>query len=121
MKPLLLLQIALFIGFGLVQAKTDFNETVYSPDKGVICDKKAGFCVDSYGISMAFTQMFLGQAAQDNFMALIDEVGSKNFDTQRFSFSNNVYCDTEKKRCVTDRFNNTPEPDYNAILFTMSE
>ncbi|GHA51888.1 YcgJ family protein [Photobacterium aphoticum] len=121
MRPLILLQIALFVGFGLVQAKTGFNETVYSPDRGVICDKKAGFCVDGYGISMAFTEMFLGKEAQDKVMAMIDEVGADNFDTQRFSFSNKVYCDTKAKQCTTDRFNTTPEPEYNEVLFAPSE
>ena len=38
---------------GVANAKSKTN--VYSPEQGIICDKKAGFCSDSYGISIAFT------------------------------------------------------------------
>jgi hypothetical protein len=30
--------------------------TIYSPDQGVLCDRKSGLCADSTGISMAYTE-----------------------------------------------------------------
>ncbi|KLV09314.1 hypothetical protein ABT56_01010 [Photobacterium aquae] len=101
----------------ITSASTQLSENVYSPDQGVICDKKAGFCADSYGISMEFTKEFLGQAAQDKMMAMVDKVGSSNFDTTRYSMSNKVYCDAEKQSCYTDRFSDTKAEAYNAILY----
>lgn len=29
--------------------------------EGAICDKKSGFCVDSMGVSVALTKMYLGE------------------------------------------------------------
>jgi len=99
------------------EANTKLDEHIFSPDQGVICDHKAGFCVDSYGISMAFTKEFLGQAAQDKMMKMINDVGTKNFDTSRYSLSNKVYCDSAQKACFTDRYQKQPQENYSQILF----
>ncbi len=64
--------------------------SVYSPSKGVICDKKSGFCADSYGISMGLTKDYLGQAAQNKLM------GYKDLDTTSFAMSNGLFCDAGK-------------------------
>lgn len=100
-----------------IQANTQLDGHIFSPDKGVICDQKAGFCVDSYGISMAFTKEFLGQAAQDKVMKMIDDVGVDNFDTSRYSLSNKVYCDSAIKACFTDRYQEQRQDTYSQILF----
>ncbi|MGF1683611.1 YcgJ family protein [Photobacterium minamisatsumaniensis] len=114
---LLILHVLFFLSYGLVQAQVSLSEHIYSPDNGVICDDKAGFCVDSYGISMAFTKEYLGQEAQDKMMKLINDVGSENFDTTRYSLSNKVYCDSETKQCLEDRFSDIQATEYNDILF----
>ncbi|MGR5145795.1 YcgJ family protein [Photobacterium alginatilyticum] len=98
-------------------ASTRLDEHVFSPDHGIICDQRAGFCVDRYGISMAFTKEFLGQAAQDKMMKMINEVGAKNFDTSRYSFSNKVYCDSGQQACFTDRYQEQPQENYSQVLF----
>ncbi|MGF1887752.1 YcgJ family protein [Photobacterium profundum] len=98
-------------------AMTELAPNIYSPDKGVICDKKAGFCVDSFGISMAFTQEYLGDDAQKEMMKVIETVGTKNFDTTRYSLSNGVYCDSLKQGCFKSRFNDTPEVKFSNVLF----
>ncbi|PSV64797.1 hypothetical protein C9J48_01165 [Photobacterium profundum] len=98
-------------------AMTELAPNIYSPDKGVICDKKAGFCVDSFGISMAFTQEYLGDDAQKEMMKVIETVGTKNFDTTRYSLSNGVYCDALKQGCFKSRFNDTPEVKFSNVLF----
>ncbi|AJR08317.1 hypothetical protein C9J03_12930 [Photobacterium gaetbulicola] len=117
MKPLLLsLGLFLFSPASFSESHT-IHEPLFSPDNGVICDRQAGFCVDSYGISMAFTKEFLGQEAEDKMLELINRVGSENFDTTRYSFSNKVYCDSEQKACFVDRFSEQQMTDYTSILF----
>ena len=37
---------------------------VDSPKAGVLCDRKAGFCADSEGISMGLTKLYLGEEAE---------------------------------------------------------
>ena len=56
----------------MAQAQTNQamkTEGIYSPSRGVLCDSKAGFCADSYGISMGLTKEYIGQAAQDKLMS----------------------------------------------------
>ena len=38
-----------------VSANQQLKGEVFSPEQGIICDKKAGFCADSVRISLAFT------------------------------------------------------------------
>ena len=90
---------------------------VYSPDKGVICDKKAGFCADRYGISVGFTKEFLGQEAQDKMMAKIKEVGENNFDMSVYTMSNGVHCDSGKEKCFSGKFDDTVDEAHTAALF----
>lgn len=41
------------------------KSSVYSPQAGVICDKKGGFCADSEGIAVALTKMYLANCCFD--------------------------------------------------------
>jgi hypothetical protein len=45
--------------------------TIYSPEPGVICDKKGGFCADTQGIAVALTRMYLGEKAEKKLMDII--------------------------------------------------
>ncbi|MGF1736302.1 YcgJ family protein [Photobacterium satsumensis] len=117
MKSLLLTLGLLLTSFSTLSENHTIHEPLFSPDRGVLCDRQAGFCVDSYGISMGFTKEFLGQEAQDKMMELINRVGSENFDTTRYSFSNKVYCDSEQRACFVDRFSEEQLADYTSILF----
>jgi hypothetical protein len=45
--------------------------SVYSPEAGVICDKKGGFCADSQGIAVALTKMYLGEKAEKKLLEMI--------------------------------------------------
>ena len=40
---------------------------VFSPEQGIICDKKSGFCADSEGISLGFTKEYLGDVDKTSF------------------------------------------------------
>ena len=89
------------------------RSAVYSPDRGVICDRKAGFCVDSYGISLGLTGQYLGQKNKDKWEKVIDD----DFDTTAFGFSNRLYCDTKKKICKKDKWANKIDRRWTRILF----
>ena len=88
--------------------------SVYSPSKGVICDKKAGFCTDSYGISLGLTKEYLGQKH-----AKIWEkrLSGKDFDSTSFTMSNGLSCDTNKKTCKKSKWDDNADAHWTGILF----
>ena len=85
---------------------------IYSPEQGIVCDTKAGFCSDSQGIAMALTKEYLGQAAQDKLMGYGDD-----FITTSFGMSNGVYCDTDDKRCYNNKLKDSVNKRYTKMLF----
>lgn len=113
----LLAGLALSAVLGSAWANTELAKNIYSPERGIICDKTAGFCVDSFGISMAFTQQYLGDDAQARMIKMIERAGSKNFDSTRYSFSNGVYCDSFQQACFISRFTDTTQVNFTNILF----
>ncbi len=105
--------LSLFLIATAVSAKD--KNVIYSPDQGVLCDKKSGFCADSYGISVAFTKEFLGDKAAKN---LQDQIGDPNtFDATSFTMSNGVHCETKQKSCTVSKYDNKPDPVGNGVLF----
>lgn len=93
------LAILLSLLSGIAFAATNLKGAVYSPEPGVICDKKGGFCADAEGLSVAMTKMYLGAAAEKNLMEQINK-GGKDFDSTTFTMSDGIYCDTKAKQCV---------------------
>ena len=87
-----LLSLCFFAG---VAVAAPLKGAVYSPKAGVLCDKKAGFCADSEGISMALTKLYLGDKAEEKMMDMIKEVGLENFDATTFTLTNGVHCETK--------------------------
>ncbi len=101
------------IGAGSVaSAKTQGN--VYSPEQGVICDKKSGFCSDSYGISIGMTKDFLGQKAADKFTKILAD---KDFDATIYTMSNGLTCDTKKKICKKSKWDEKADAHWTTVLF----
>ena len=88
--------------------------SVYSPSKGVICDKKSGFCSDSYGISIGMTKDFLGQKAADKWTKNLSD---KDFDPTVYAMSNGLYCDTKKKICKKSKWDEKADAHWTAVLF----
>ena len=88
--------------------------SVYSPSKGVICDKKSGFCSDSYGISIGMTKDYLGQKAADKFTKILSE---KDFDATIYTMSNGLTCDTKKKICKKSKWDEKADAHWTKILF----
>ena len=88
--------------------------SVYSPEHGIVCDKKAGFCADSYGISMGYTKEYLGQAAQDKMMKYVDR---DHMETDSYTMSNGIYCDSKVKKCYNNKWKDKVDHHYTNILF----
>jgi len=88
---------------------------VYSPKQGIICDKKAQFCVDNKGISMKETKSYLGEKAKKSFLKMID--GIDDMDMTVFTFSNGLSCDTNKKICKKSKWDDNANPKWTKILF----
>lgn len=75
---------------------------IYSPANGVVCDKKAGYCVDNQGIAMGLTELYLGKMAEDKLQKSLGESGGVSL--SEYTLSNGVHCDSEAKQCYKDRF-----------------
>ena len=88
--------------------------SVYSPDKGVICDKKAGFCTDSYGISLGLTKEYLGAKHAKTWEKRLSD---KDFDSTSFTMSNGLSCDTKKKVCKKSKWDDNADAHWTGILF----
>ncbi len=113
MKLKIIATVALIAGLSsMANAKTQGN--VYSPEQGVICDKKSGFCSDSYGISLGMTKDFLGQKAADKFTKILSD---KDFDATIYTMSNGLTCDTKQKICKKSKWDEKADAHWTAVLF----
>lgn len=109
-----ILFISLFVvtssGFAAGAGKT-IKGAVTTPMAGVICDKKANFCADSTGISVALTKEYLGDKAEKKLM----DMGA--FDTSEFVLTNGVRCDTKTQKCTVSKINQTVDAAHTKALF----
>ncbi|KNC92272.1 YcgJ family protein [Trabulsiella odontotermitis] len=98
----------------LVTSASALAADIYAPTGGVVCDKKAGFCVDDEGISMGMTSKYLGEQVYNR---LDKEMGYKgDVNMGEYTFSNGVHCDSEAKQCYKDRFYpRTPDKKENTL------
>ncbi|WP_033137082.1 YcgJ family protein [Aeromonas finlandensis] len=89
---------------------------VFSPEAGVLCDKKAGFCADTQGISMGLTQIHLGDKEQAKLLKVFGS--TDGVDMGSYTLSNGVHCESSEQQCYKDRyFPRTKESKYTAMLF----
>jgi len=92
--------------------------SVYSPEAGVICDKKGGFCADAEGIAVALTKMYLGDKAEKKLMDRIrPEPGVQDFDTTTFTLTNKVSCDCKAKKCKVSKYEDKVDSAHTKALF----
>jgi hypothetical protein len=96
-------------------AEQQLKGEVFSPEQGIICDKKSGFCADSEGISLGYTGEYLGKDAEGKFTKITSSV--KDFDTTSFVLSNGVLCDAKKKSCFTNKLDNIVDKPHTRAMF----
>ena len=113
MKMKTVATVALIAGLSSM-ASAKSHENVYSPEQGVICDKKSGFCSDSYGISLGLTKDFLGQKAADKMTKILSD---KDFDATFYTMMNGLTCDTKKKICKKSKWDEKADAHWTKILF----
>ncbi|MCU6242236.1 YcgJ family protein [Enterobacter asburiae] len=108
MKKLLVM--AVLLGMSTTALAAD----IYSPASGVVCDKKAGYCVDNQGIAMGLTALYLGKTAEDNLQKSFGD--GVSVDLSEYTFSNGVHCDSKERQCYKDRFYpRTPDKKENTL------
>ncbi len=95
-------------------AEKEFGNGVYSPAKGVICDRQAGFCADGTGISMSFTEQYLGADAVRKFTKMHSD---GNFDDQEYTLMNGMHCSTQKQKCFKSKNGNELAEHLTRRLF----
>jgi hypothetical protein len=99
-------------------AATTLKGAVYSPEPGVICDKKGGFCADSEGLSVAMTKMYIGAAAEKKLTDRIKkEPGVQDYDTTTFTLTNGVSCDCKAKKCKLSKYEDKVDAAHTKALF----
>lgn len=89
--------------------------TIFSPDQGVLCDKKGGFCVDSQGLSATLTTQWLGAKAGKKLTKMMSE--NPDMDTTSFTMSNGMHCETRERMCTVNKGSDEPDPVGNKTLF----
>lgn len=95
------------------QKATSLGGAVFSPEKGVVCDRKAGFCADGTGISMSWTEKYLGNEAAAKFAKRMDA----NYDITWFVFSNGVECKTAQRACYKQKGSDKKAHGITKALF----
>jgi len=99
---------ALAIALGLSAAAADakdgrvnYSKNVFSPERGVIYDTYGtAYCADGTGISMSWTEKFLGPNAVAAFVKMTE---GADFDETEFVLSNGVHCKTKINACFTQK------------------
>jgi Fels-1 Prophage Protein-like len=85
--------------------------------EGAICDRRAGFCADHMGVSVALTRLYLGARAESRLMEMINKVGVENFDPSIFTMSGGLTCHTQEKTCWTQRHRSQVDVRATRLLF----
>ena len=99
-----MLAMALGLTAATADAKGDrvnYSKYVFSPERGVICDTYGtAYCADGTGISMSWTEKFLGPDAVTAFVKMTED---GDFDETEFVRSNGVHCKTKINACFTQK------------------
>ena len=78
-----------------------FAANIFFPANGVVCDKKAGYCADSQGLSLRYTERYLSKQAR----VKLDKITrGADVNLQEFTLSNGAHCDAKERLCYTDRY-----------------
>lgn len=89
------------------------DKNVYSPQKGVLCDKKVTLCADAYGLSAGITELYFGKKAAAPTIKKLTSISDKSV----FTFSNGLHCKTGKKECYVDKYSSQVDKASTVALF----
>ena len=70
--------------------QAEYGSGVFSPERGVVCDREGNFCADGTGISASWTEQYMGAEAAHNL---------GEYDTTEFVLSNGVDCVVLDQTC----------------------
>lgn len=70
--------------------QVEYGSGVFSPEKGVICDREGNFCADGTGISATWTEQYMGAEAARNIA---------NADQSEWVYHNGVECILADQAC----------------------
>lgn len=91
-----------------IAGQVEYGHGVFSPEKGVICDRDGNFCADGTGISASWTDQYMGsEAARD-----LGEV-----DTTEFVLQNGAMCTVETRTCATHGKTNKASKKIEKMVF----
>jgi hypothetical protein len=88
---------------------------VSSPTRGVLCDRKAGFCADGTGISASWTEKYLGADAAKKLAGIMGD--GKNFDGTVFTMTNGVHCELAARLCTKSKLVDDIDQTATKALF----
>ena len=71
--------------------QAEYGSGVFSPERGVVCDREGNFCADGTGISASWTEQYMGAEAASNL---------GEYDTTEFILSNGVDCVVLDQTCT---------------------
>jgi hypothetical protein len=115
-KPCLAFAVALPLAFAVMPTQAQQDESVYSPEPGVLCDSYV--CASDKGISRGLTARYLGKLATKRLFA------QGEFNLGQFTFANGVFCDVNERLCRVDRYfdakgqRSAVSTKYTNLLFT---
>lgn len=113
MKFFCVISVMVSVGLSGSTLAASLDKNVYSPMKGVVCDKKSSLCADEYGLSIRATQHFLGNKAAD----VANRKLSGLSDTSVFTLSNGLHCKAKLKQCYIDKHSGTVDIKTTNALF----
>lgn len=96
-KPLVCVIMIVMISLGWADNSV-LKKTVYSPKKGVVCDIELNYCVNSKGISLQDSKLYLGDSAYN----YAKQVKQNLQEVSAFALSNGVFCNIRNQRCYVD-------------------
>ena len=88
--------------------------SVYFPERGIVCDKKSGFCADREGISLGYTREYLGESKA---VEWDKRLSSPSFDKTSYTMSNGIYCESASRKCYNNKWKDKVDRHYTDMLF----
>lgn len=71
--------------------QVEYGGGVFSPERGVVCDREGNFCADGTGLSASWTEQFMGAEAAHNIASA---------DQSEWVYHNGVECILASRSCT---------------------